>query len=150
MQSTDLVGVWLLQSFYFEDIKSGERSQPFGEEPEGTIIFHPDGRFFALMTPGERPDPLTEAEQALAFRKLVAYSGPYRLEPPNRLVTTVDISWFEPWIGTDQVRYFTLKGDDLYLQSAPLSMPKADGEAADVFAIVAWRREKGRVSDGPA
>jgi hypothetical protein len=142
MPNDDLLGVWMLHSFFFEDTKTGERHEPLGHDPAGTIIFHPGGRFFALMTPGDRPPPVTEAEQAAAFQKTVAYSGPYRLDPPNRLVTTVDIAWFQPWVGTDQIRYLTLNGDNLDITSAPLVMPRTDGQDATVFAVVSWKRDK--------
>ncbi|WP_371075653.1 MULTISPECIES: lipocalin-like domain-containing protein [unclassified Sinorhizobium] len=62
----------------------------------------------------------------------------YRVESPNRLVTTVDIAWFEPWVGSEQVRYCDLAGDSLTLTSAPLNMPKQN---APTFAVVTWRRE---------
>ncbi|BCP52762.1 hypothetical protein K32_13790 [Kaistia sp. 32K] len=142
MENDRLLGAWLLKSFVYEDVRTGERHEPFGARPSGTILFHADGRFFALMTPGERSVPHSEGEQAAAFQSLIAYSGPYRLEPPNRLVTSVDIAWFEPWVGSEQVRYFTLDGDALDLVSAPLRLPKAGGEETTVFARVSWRREK--------
>ncbi|MFF0948434.1 lipocalin-like domain-containing protein [Rhizobium leguminosarum] len=74
----------------------------------------------------------------MAFRSMLAYSGQYRVEPPNRLVTTVDIAWFEPWVGSEQVRYCNLSGDSLTLTSAPLNMPQQN---ALMFAVVTWRRE---------
>ncbi|MCX5576802.1 lipocalin-like domain-containing protein [Kaistia terrae] len=147
MDRDRLLGSWTLKSFVFETINTGERSEPFGANPSGTILFHADGRFFALMTPSDRPLPRTEAEQAAAFQSLVAYSGRYRIEPPNRLVTHVDIAWFPPWVGSDQVRYYTLDGDHLDLVSAPLRLPSSNGEEATVFARVSWMREKVVVDD---
>lgn len=144
MQAEDLHGVWIIQSFCLENIRTGERSYPWGERPAGTVIFHPDGRMFALITSADRPPPVSETEQATAFQRMLAYSGPYRLDPPNRLVTTVDMSWFEAWVGTEQVRYCDLSGDDLILTSAPLDMPREDGSLASVFAIVSWKRESAR------
>jgi hypothetical protein len=139
MNVPELIGIWLLQSFVVEDTVTGERTEPLGPAPAGTIMFHPEGRFFALMTPGDRPAPHSEAEQAAAFQKLIAYSGPYRFEPPNALVTSVDIAWFAPWVGSQQVRYFTLDGDDLTLHSAPLNMPGRDHTAV---GVVKWKRER--------
>lgn len=139
MRAQDLVGVWIIQSFHLEDPQTGQRTEPWGERPGGTVVFHPDGRMLALITAGPRSVPRTENDEAETFRKMLAYSGPYRVDPPNRLVTTVDISWFEPWIGTEQVRYCELSGDDLKLTSAPLSMPQ---ERAPIFAVVTWKRER--------
>lgn len=139
MHVPELIGVWLLVSFVVEDTTTGERFEPLGAAPSGTIVFHPEGRFFALMTPGKRPAPAGEAEQAAAFQQLIAYSGPYRFDPPNALVTSVDIAWFAPWVGSEQVRYFTLDGDDLTLRSAPLTMP---GRTNTVVGVVQWKRER--------
>jgi Lipocalin-like domain len=139
MLAHDLIGVWVIQSFYLENPQTGERSQPWGERPSGTVIFHPNGRMFALITSDDRSPPKTEADQAAAFRKMLAYSGEYRIDLPNRLVTTVDISWFESWIGTEQIRICDLNGDCLKLTSAPLFMPQ---EETPVFAVVLWRRER--------
>jgi hypothetical protein len=44
------------------------------------------------------------ADQAEAFQKLVAYSGLYRIESPDRFVTAIDVAWFEPWLGSEQAR----------------------------------------------
>ncbi|HSI40515.1 MAG TPA: lipocalin-like domain-containing protein [Xanthobacteraceae bacterium] len=141
MREADLLGAWILKSFRFEEVATGRQWEPFGPRPAGTILLNPGGRFFALITPTERPSPVTEAEQAAAFRDLIAYSGAYRIEPPDRLVTRVDISWFPDWIGTEQLRFCTLRGDDLELVSAALGMPRAGGESVAVFARVAWCRE---------
>ena len=142
MQAHDLIGVWIIESFHLEDPDTGQKSQPWGECPSGTVIFHPDGRMFALITPDNRRLPKTEADQAAAFQKMLAYSGAYRIDPPDRLVTTVDISWFASWVRTEQIRTCYLNGDDLKLTSAPLSMPQENGDSTPVFAVVMWRREK--------
>ena len=141
MDASILFGSWLLESFAFEDLRTGERTHPLGEQPSGVISFQPDGRFFALMTAGTVEPPISELEQAAAFRRMIAYSGPYRLEDPDRLITTVDISWFPSWLGTEQIRFFNLKGDELWVRSAPLTMPTPTGEETRVSAQVVWRRE---------
>ena len=100
--SDDLVGVWRLVSHRMEDVETGERTEPFGAHPRGTLIFHPDGRMVALITPGERPAAAAAATSGSP--SLIAYSGRYRCEPPDRLITSVDIASIEAWVGTDQVR----------------------------------------------
>ena len=95
----------------------------------------------ALLTPGERVPPITEADRAAAFARLVAYSGRYRLEPPDRLVTTVDVAWFEDWVGTDQVRTYSLDGDRLDMFTPAGRMPQPDGSEATVIGILSWTRE---------
>lgn len=91
------------------------------------------------MTPSEQEPPLTEADRAVAFQKLIAYSGHYRLEPPNRFVTAVDVAWFQPWLGTEQARSFDMDGDTLKIISDPSTTPLT-GDAV-VIGVLSWRRE---------
>jgi len=138
MRAEDLVGTWIIESFHMEDCATGRRTQPWGEQPSGTVIFGSDGRMFALITAGGRSAPAVEADEAAAFRSMLAYSGHYRIEPPNQLVTRGDIAWLEPWVGSEQVRYCELSGDSLLHTSAPLDLPR---QAEAAFAVVIWRKE---------
>lgn len=130
--AASIVGVWSLQSFHMDDVETGQRSEPFGPAPRGTLILHPDGRMAAMIAPRER----TPAHQAF-----VAYSGRYRLEPPDQLVTAVDVAWIHDWIGTDQVRTYALDGDGLELSTPPGRMPRPDGGEATVTGVMSWTRE---------
>lgn len=140
MQSS-VLGVWKLRSFYMENVETKERSEPFGPEPRGTLLLHPDGHMAALLTPRERIAPTTEAAQVAASQKLVAYAGRYRLEPPDRLVTSVDVAWFEDWIGTDQVRTYKLDGDRLEISTPPGRMTREGADEVTFVGILSWTRE---------
>ena len=72
---------------------------------------------------------------------VVAYSGRYRLEPPNRIVTSVDVSWFEEWIGTDQARTYVLEDDRLDISTPPGRMPQQGGGEMSVMGVMSWTRE---------
>src|SRR5579863_4827557 len=100
----EIAGVWILRSFHTEELASGQRIEVFGPNPRGVLIIHPGGRMVAVITPRDQTEPATEADKAAAFQNLVAYSGRYRFEPPDSFVTTVDIAWFQPWLGTAQAR----------------------------------------------
>jgi Lipocalin-like domain len=93
----------------------------------------------ALITPSEQRPLTTEAEKAEALQKLIAYSGIYRLEPPNRFVTQVDIAWFQPWVGSEQGRNFSLKGNILEIVSDPVRSPH--DEDSPVIGVLSWIRE---------
>ncbi len=134
-------GVWTLQSFVMEDAETKERSEPFGPSPRGTLIVGPDGRLAALIAPRER----TAATQAF-----VAYSGRYRLEPPDRIVTLVDVAWIDAWIGTDQVRTYRLEDDRLTLFTPPGRMPRPGGGEMTVAGTLSWTREAAVPSKGPS
>ena len=137
----DISGVWLLRDFYLQDAETGERTEAFGPNPKGVLIMHPEGRMTAVVTPAEQPAPASQADQAAAFQKLIAYSGRYRLEPPDRFVTTVDVAWLQPWVGTEQARTFKLTGDTLDIISAPTRVP-ATGDAL-IVGVLSWVREAG-------
>ena len=139
MPMQDVTGVWLLRAFQVENMDTGDVSEPFGPDPRGTMMFH-DGRVVALLTPGRRAAPSTDADRARAFQQLVACSGPYRLEPPDQFVIEVDIAWFEPWIGTEQVRTYTIDGDRMEIVSTPTRLPRPNGTDATVVARLSWLR----------
>ena len=141
MPSNEIAGVWSLRSFHMENVETGERWEHFGSNPRGTLILHPGGRMVALITPGGRPAPGSKLDQAAAPGKLVAYSGRYRLEAPNRFVTTVDIAWVEAWVGTEQARTYTLAGDKLDIVSGPTRLPGAGRNDERLVGILSWRRE---------
>jgi hypothetical protein len=135
----DISGVWRLRAFFLEDVQTSKRFEPFGPNPRGALIMHPEGRMVGVITPAEQRAPTTETEQAAAFQKLIAYSGRYRLEPPNRFVTTVDVAWLQPWVGTEQARTYKLDGDLLDIVSAPTRVPLT-GDAL-VAGVLSWERE---------
>jgi hypothetical protein len=130
-----LVGLWKLQTYDVEFQDTGERKTSFGANPNGFIIFTPEGRMMAVLTAEGRKVPKTDADRAAAFRSMYAYSGIYRLED-DRWVTKVDISWNEAWIGTDQVRFYRLKGDTLTVTSAWGASSNPDGRV--VRGILTW------------
>ena len=134
-----VLGVWRLRSCYVEKVQSGERFEPYGANPKGVIILHPEGRMVVLITPSEQKPATTDAEKAEALQKLVAYSGTYRLEPPNRFIIAVDISWFPPWLGTEQARNFSLNGDTLDITTDPTTSPY-DG-VSSVVGVLSWVRD---------
>ena len=104
-EASGLVGVWILRSAYGERFDTKERTFLFGENPRGVLMLHESGRMAALITPSlQRDDPPPTP------RQLVAYSGRYRIEPPSRFVTDVDIAWFPTWVGSAQGRNFSLRG----------------------------------------
>lgn len=92
-----------------------------------------------IVTPSEQPPPVTDADRADAFQKLIAYSGHYRLEPPNRFVTSVDVAWYQPWLEEEQARSFHIQGDVLDITSDPTTTPLTGG--ASVVGVLSWLRE---------
>ena len=137
-----LLGVWILRSYQLEDVASGKRTDTFGPNPSGVLVLHPDGRMIGVITAKPGAQPATDAERADAYRNMVAYSGRYRLEPPDGFVTTVDVAWFPGWVGTKQARTYKLDGDRLDIVTAPTKTPRT-GDAL-VRGVLSWEREKAK------
>ncbi|MCV2873913.1 lipocalin-like domain-containing protein [Defluviimonas sp. WL0050] len=131
------IGTWTLNSFYLTDTVTGEKHMPFGREPIGCIVIQPSGRMIALLTPSGRKAPTTVEDKAAAFDAMVAYSGQYRIEG-QEFVTSVEMAWFEPWVGGEQRRRYRLDGDTMNIESAPAKMP---GLENPVVGTLVWTRE---------
>jgi hypothetical protein len=131
---TGLMGVWMLRSAYLERVDTGEKIIQYGDNPRGVLILHEGGRMAAIITPsdqtGDAPPPR---------RKLLAYSGHYRIEPPNRFVTDVDIAWIPSWVGTPRGRKFSLRDGELHIVSDAAPVEFLDGAMAT--GILTWVRE---------
>jgi hypothetical protein len=112
-----LLGIWKLVSFETELQATGERRPVYGKNPNGYIVFTPQGRMMALLTSEGRKAAGTDEERSALFRTMVAYSGIYRLDS-DKFITKVDVSWNETWTGTEQVRFYKLDGDRLDIVSA--------------------------------
>jgi lipocalin-like protein len=133
-KASEVRGVWILRSAALERIDTGERILPYGENPRGVLILHEGGRMAAIITPsdqsGDKPPPR---------RRLLAYSGRYRIEPGGRFVTDVDIAWIPSWVGTPRGRSFSLRDGALHIVSDPAPVEFLDGAMAR--GILTWARE---------
>jgi len=106
----------------------GERTQPWGEDPNGHLIFGADERMMALVTARERGPGGTDAQQAALFRTLMAYTVRHRMDGDSFIVK-VDACWNEAWNGTEQQRFYQLDGDALEVFTARMPNPLAAGNA---------------------
>jgi Lipocalin-like domain len=143
----EVVGVWILRSLQLENPETGQRIDAYGPNPRGVLILHPDGRMAAVITPRDQAVPITEADKVAAFQNLVAYSGRYRLDPPDLFVTVVDVSWFQPWIGTEQPRTYKISGDTLDIITPPTRTSFAKGLWTGTLS---WIREGSAAAHGPS
>lgn len=122
-----LVGTWKLQSWH----SMGERTditQPMGRNPEGWLIYSPDGTMLTCITRADR-EPFatkdllsgTPEEKAAAFASCVSYGGTYEVD--RHIVRHhVKVSLFPNWVGTTQVRTMLIDptGDELTLAAEPM------------------------------
>jgi Lipocalin-like domain len=134
-EANDLTGVWVLRSAHHERVDTGEKILTYGDKPRGVLILHEGGRMAAIITPSDQtaggPPPV---------RKLLAYSGRYRIENGRRFVTDVDVAWLPNWVGTSQGRNVKVQGDKLDIVSDPVPLEFLDGAMAT--GILSWVREE--------
>ena len=115
-------GAWRLVSYLVEEKTSGDTFKPMGDQPTGYALFTPEGRVsFTLTAEGRTPTTDREGDAAL-LSSLVAYSGTYRLED-DRWITAVDVAWKPEWVGTEQMRFFAIDGDQLTVRTPWRVMP---------------------------
>ena len=70
-----------------------------------------------VMLEGEgRKSPTSDQDRLVLFRTMAAYTGKYSVEG-DKWTTKVDAAWHPDRRGTDQVRFFKLEGDKLYVTS---------------------------------
>ena len=115
-------GAWQLLSYDVEQQSNGDTFAPMGENPTGYVIFTPEGRLsFMLSAEGRQPGSTAEERSAL-LSSMIAYTGIYRLEG-DRWITQVDVAWNPEWVGTKQIRFFTIDGDLLTVHTPWRVMP---------------------------
>jgi Lipocalin-like domain len=117
-----LLGTWKMISWKREIVATGDKTDALGPNPTGYINYGPDGRFYALVVSRNRAMPATlppsDGEKLRLFDSMLAYAGTYSVDD-EKAVHHVDASWNQAWTGTDQVRFYTLKGDKLTISSGP-------------------------------
>jgi hypothetical protein len=133
-----LIGTWRLVSFDYEDQAAGTRGPRFGTRPKGRLILLENGLMMAIVTAEDRPKPKTNADRAMAFNTLIAYSGKYTVQD-SQFSIDVDISWNEAWTGTLQIRSYRFVDSRLQLVSA--WSPSPFEKDRTVRGILEWKRE---------
>lgn len=118
----DLIGTWQLESWTIGYSDREDFSYPYGEEPEGLLIYSSDGWMSAsLGRPGRTPLPedvsfrkLPESLKAAAFSSYFHYAGRYRVVDGD-VIHYVTQSLNPNFPGTEQLRHAELDGQTLVL-----------------------------------
>src|SRR5689334_14571680 len=89
-----LIGAWTLVSYVEHPVDGSAPFFPMGEEPQGIIMYTPDGYMSAqLMRPGRRPfasgDWFRGSEEEIKEEALgyIAYSGPFQTDEEKQTLT---------------------------------------------------------------
>jgi hypothetical protein len=122
-----LIGTWKLASAVLTTL-GGETSKLLGENPSGFLTYTSDGRMSAIVaSSGRQPLSVADtaaapaAERAEAFTTFTAYAGRFTFEG-DRVIHHVEVSLFQNWEDTDQIRFARLHGSRLTLTAPPMSI----------------------------
>jgi hypothetical protein len=127
VNASKLIGTYRLRSFELS-LDGGEFQSVYGDAPRGFLIITPQ-RMMAVLSAERRSAGKTQEAKAALWDTMIAYSGAYTLDATT-LTTRVDTGWDEAWIGTDQVRFWTLDGATLTLRTVPTLDPRGSGKTA--------------------
>ena len=129
----DLVGTWTLVSTVAQ--QGGTKTDMFGPDPSGTLVFGSDGHYALIFLRRDLPkvasDSRTSAtpdESRAIAQGSIAHFGTYTVDETGEvLVLRIEGSTFPNWDGAEQRRAFSLSGDELTYTS-----PGSTGVATQV------------------
>ncbi len=132
-----VAGTWELVE-HKTTMANGEVRRAFGPNPKGLFIFSPDGHTTVQIVNPERPaaalDQASEDEARALMRTYLAYFGSYDVDAATRKIVVHTTSDLNPMnSGTDQIRFYEIDGDTMYLQPPPSA---AGGQQSRIT----WRR----------
>jgi len=126
-RDNSIIGTWKLVSAVLTTL-DGEPRKLFGDNPSGFLTYTDDGRMTAIVASSGReplsvadPNAAPAAERAEAFSTFTAYAGRYTFHG-DKVVHHVEVSLFQNWEGTDQVRFARMDGARLTLTTPPMSI----------------------------
>ncbi len=139
-----LIGAWTLVSYVEHPVDGSAPFSPLGDEPQGIIMYTPDGYMSAqLMRRGRRPFASGDwfrgsdeeiKEEALGY---IAYSGRFHTDEEKQTLThSMFVSLFPNWLGETQPRVVQIKANMLHLSSAT---PIMSG-GRRTMSHLSWRR----------
>lgn len=129
----DIVGTWTLVSAVAQ--QGGARTDVFGPNPSGTLVFGSDGRYVLAFLRSDLPKFAsnnrasgTPDENKAVVQGSIAHFGTYAVDEAGKtLAFRIESSTFPNWAGVEQRRDMALGGDQLTYTS-----PGSAGTAAQV------------------
>lgn len=135
----DFFGAWRLVSFQNES-EDGRVEHPFGKSPSGMIYYDRSGHMGVNIMAEDRKNfssgdmfVATEDEMKTAV-KYISYSGRFTVAE-DKVVHSIEVSFFPNWVGVDQERFYTIDGSRLVLSTRPM---RFDGRK--VVSRLVWEK----------
>ena len=124
MEPNPLIGAWRLVTY--EAHAGDEVSYPLGEDASGFIMYTADGYMSVLIMAAGRQnfasdDILggTDEEKLSAAGSFISYCGGYEFLS-DRVIHKIETAFYPNRVGTEQVRFIHLDGDELVLTTPPM------------------------------
>ena len=124
LKPNSLIGAWRLVTY--EAHAGDEVSYPLGEDASGFIMYTPDGYMSVLIMAAGRQnfasdDILggTDEEKLSAASSFISYCGGYEFLG-DRVIHKIETAFYPNRVGTEQVRFIHLDGDELVLTTPPM------------------------------
>lgn len=115
-----ITGNWELVTLINE--QDGKKSEPFGSNPLGSLIFSSDGKFSLIIMKADLPKfavnnrtkGTTEENQAVVQGSIAAF-GSYKVADvkEGKVILHFTGCTFPNWIGQDQERILTVTGNEM-------------------------------------
>jgi hypothetical protein len=136
----DFVGTWTLVSVINE--QDGKKSDPFGPNAKGVLMFDANGRYMITFTSATLPKFAsnnratgTADENKAIVNGSLAHFGTYVVNEADKSFTfRIESATFPNWNTTEQKRSFVVTGDEL-----KYTVPAAP---AGGTSTVTWKRAK--------
>jgi hypothetical protein len=134
-----IVGTW---DFVVAEViaPDGKKSFPFGETPNGILIFTPDGRFAQIHIAGDVPKIAsnnrltgTAEEYSEIMRRSVSVFGTYTVDEDKKTVTYhIASASFPNWQGEAQTRTIDKLTDAEFVNTNP-NVAGGRGSASNIY-----------------
>ncbi|GII57079.1 hypothetical protein Pth03_54680 [Planotetraspora thailandica] len=120
-----LIGTWRLVSYEATSVRTGEIVRPYGDAPDGLIVYTPGGHVSVQVMRSDRTpfagsalDEGRPEELAAAALGYIAYAGPFHVPDGQTVVHDVAVSLFPNWVSGAQRRTASVDGRTLRLGPA--------------------------------
>lgn len=141
IEASDLAGTWQLESWTIGYSDRDELTTPFGEEPQGLLLYTADGWMSAsICRPGREPFPADRSPRtigddlkAAAYSSYFHYAGRYRVVEGD-VIHYVSQSLNPGFPGSEQLRHAELDGHTLVLSG------KDEAGGVTRFHSLVWHR----------
>lgn len=145
VSAQDILGSWLMVDRGTDSEEDQAQAKiRYGDDPQGFMIFAPDGWMNAIVCWGGRPaltgDPAwhtdaPEGDKVTAFDTYLSYGGRFTVED-SVLTTQVEFALNPGWVGGVQVRGLEMSEDG----HLTLTLSRAWPDGRVMTGWVKWRR----------